>query len=68
MGSRKDIIKINFICFFLNLFVFFFYGCNLQHLEVSGLGVESELRLWLQAYTTATAMPDPSLIYNLHSN
>ena len=33
-------------------------------MEVSGLGVESELQL--QAYTTATAMPDLSCVYGLH--
>ena len=33
-------------------------------MEVPRLGVESELQLL--AYTTATAMPDPSSIYNLH--
>ena len=33
-------------------------------MEVPRLGVKSELQL--QAYTTATAMPDPSRICNLH--
>ena len=33
-------------------------------MEVSRLGVESELQL--QAYTTATAMPDPSHVCDLH--
>ena len=33
-------------------------------MEVSGLGVESELQL--PAYTTATAMPDPSYICDQH--
>ena len=31
---------------------------------VPRLGVEQELQLW--AYTTGTAMQDPSSIYNLH--
>ena len=35
-----------------------------QDMEVPRLGVELELRL--PAYTTATAMPDPSRVYNLH--
>ena len=37
-------------------FFFFFSGPHLRHMEVSRLGVESELQL--PAYTTATAMPD----------
>ena len=37
---------------------------HLQHMEVPRLGVESEL--WLLAYTTATATPDPSHIWDLH--
>ena len=37
---------------------------HLQHMEVLRLGVESELQLL--AYTTATAMPDPSRVCNLH--
>ena len=36
------------------LFIYFFFlGPHLQHMEVSRLGVESELQL--PAYTTATA-------------
>ena len=38
-------------------FFFSFLGAHLQHMEVPGLGAESELQL--QAYTTATATPDP---------
>ena len=33
-------------------------------MEVSRLGVESELQLL--AYATATAMPDPSSVFDLH--
>ena len=40
----------------------FFLGLHLQHMEVPSLGVESELL----AYTTATAMPDPSRVCDLH--
>ena len=47
----------------LNLF-FFFSGPRPQHVEVPRLGVESELQL--PACTTATAMPDPSCICDLH--
>ena len=36
------------------------------HMEVPRLGVKSELQLQLQAYTTATATWNPSLICNLH--
>ena len=39
-------------------------GLHLQHMEVSGLGVQSELQL--PAYITATATPDPSCICDLH--
>ena len=41
-----------------------FSGPHPQHMEVPGLGDESELQL--SAYTTATATPDPSLICSLH--
>ena len=41
-----------------------FLGSHLRHMEVPGLGVKSEL--WLPAYTTATAMWDPSCICDLH--
>ena len=37
-------------------------GLHQWHMEVPGLGVESELQLL--AYTTATAMQDP--VYNLY--
>ena len=39
-------------------------GLHLRHMEVPRLGVESELLLL--AYARATAMPDPSLICDLH--
>ena len=46
------------------LFVFFsFLRWHLQHMEVSGQGVE--LKLQLQAYITATEMTDPSHICDL---
>ena len=46
-------------------FFFFFglLGAYPPHMEVPRLGVESELQLL--AYTTATAMQDPSQICNL---
>ena len=48
--------------FFLSFF--FFWFLHLQHMEVPRLGVELELQM--QAYTTATAMRDPSHIWDLH--
>ena len=51
-----------FIYFYFIFFVFL--GPHLWHMEVPGLGVESELQLL--AYTTATATPDLSPICNLH--
>ena len=49
--------------FFLFPF-FFFFWLHLRHVEVSRLGVESELQR--PAYATATAMLDPSCLYNLY--
>ena len=49
----------------MNLFFFFcFLGLHLWHMEVPRLGVELELQL--PAYSTATAKPDPSHVFNLH--
>ena len=48
----------------LRFLVFVFLGLHPQHMEVPRLGVELELQLL--AYTTATATPDPSHIFNLH--
>ena len=45
---------------------FFFLGPHLWHIEIPRLGVEMELQL--PAYTTVTAMPDPSHIYKLHQS
>ena len=45
-------------------FLFVFLGLHPQHMEVPRLGVKLELEL--PAYTTATASPDPSLVYSLH--
>ena len=54
--------------FFFCLFVFLsFLGPLLWHMEVPGLGVESELQL--PAYTTAIATQDPSHVCDLcHSS
>ena len=48
----------------LTFFFSFFQMSTLQHVEVPGLGVESELQL--QACTTATATWDLSRISHLH--
>ena len=50
----------------VSFFFFFFYilGPHPQHMEVPKLGIKSELQLL--AYTTVTAMQDPSLVCNLH--
>ena len=44
--------------------VLLFLELHPQHMEVPRKGVESEMQL--PAYATATAMPDPSLICDLH--
>ena len=57
----------DFLSFLPSFFFFFFFcflGSHLWHMEVPGLGVESELQL--PAYTTATAMQDPSFVCDLH--
>ena len=54
---------------YLSFFLSFFY-CFLrpypQHMEVPKLGVQLELQL--PAYITATARPDPSLIFDLNQS
>ena len=57
--------SLNCFCFCC-CFVFFsvFLGPNLQHVEVPKLRIESELQLL--AYTTATATPDLSCVWDLH--
>ena len=51
-------------CCFFAFFVFSFFRVAPQHMEVPRLGVKSELQQL--AYTTATAMPDPSHVCDLH--
>ena len=76
----KDKKQLSFWDFILEIFVleakqilvvtiFFFFvflGPHPQHMEVPRLGVELELQL--PAYPTATAMPDLSLICDLHQS
>ena len=50
------------LCFSFFL-LFFSLRLQVQHTEIAGLGAESELHL--PAYTTATATPDPSCIWDL---
>ena len=59
-------MRIHVQIFFVNFVVvnFVFLGPYLQHMEVSRLGVELELQLL--AYTTATAMPKLSHLWDLH--
>ena len=47
----------------LDFFFFLFLQPHLQHMEVPGLRVESELQL--QVYTTAIPMPDPGCICDI---
>ena len=56
--------KLSHIIFIFSLF-FFFKELHSQHMEVSRLGVKSELQLLL-TYTTATVTQDPSHICDLH--
>ena len=55
---------LHFYSIFYFIYLFFFLGPHLQHMEFPRLGAESELHL--SAHTTATATPNPSCIYNLH--
>ena len=67
-GPSQALLEANnalgFIYLFIYLFIFFILVPDLQHMEVPRLGVESELQLL--AYPTATAMWDPSRIFDLH--
>ena len=57
----SSIVFLNFIFYF---FIFCFSGPQPQHMEVPRRGVKLELQML--AYTTATAMQDPSLVCDLH--
>ena len=56
--------EINFVLFWLFFFNWVFLWLHPRHMEVPRLGVELELQLL--AYSTATAMQDPSHVYDLH--
>ena len=57
----RSVVSISCLYFF---FFFFLLGLHLRHMEVPRVGIESELQP--PAYTTATAMPDLSHVFNLH--
>jgi len=66
-GAEKRENGVGGAKFYLSSFsfsIFAFLGPNLWHMEVPGLGVESELQL--PAYTTATATQDLSRVCDLH--
>ena len=48
----------------LFIIIISFLGLHVQHMKVPRLGVK--LELYLQAYTTAAAMLDPSCVCDLH--
>ena len=58
--ERICLVCLGFFFFFL---VFFFLEPHTQHMEVPRLGVESEMQ---PSYTTVSAMPDPSLVWDLY--
>ena len=58
------LITTSDIPFFFRFLFFFFLGPYPQHMEISSLGIETELQLL--AYFTATAVPDMSHICDLH--
>jgi len=63
--ERNKILKYIKYILYICLFIYFcFLVPHLWHMEVPRLRVELELQL--PAYTTATAMQDPSLICDLH--
>ena len=57
-------IPLDFISIYLYIYLFYFLGPHLQHMEAPRLGVESELQL--PAYTTATATQNPVCVCDLH--
>ena len=64
--SWSDCVSVMSDCsFFFSFLSFFcFLGPHPWHVEVPRLGVKSDLQLL--AYATATAMWDPSCVYDLH--
>ena len=56
---------MHFIYVFMHFF-FVFLGLHPQHMEIPGLGVESEL--YPLAYTAATATSELNLVCHLHNS
>ena len=52
--------------YFIIIFFLSFLGPHPQHMEVPRLGVLIRATYSCPAYATATAMPDPSRLYDLH--
>ena len=63
-GHSYLIVPCTLECFFLFFFLSFFLGPHPWHIEIYRLGVKSELQLVASA--TATAIPDPSCVCDLH--
>ena len=68
MHTKLRIKMFRAVLFFIFIFNYYFFlfcflGPHPQHMEVSRLGVKSELQLL--AYITATATQDPSHIFDL---
>ena len=57
--KQENVYIMLFIKFIFIFIVFVFLGPHPSHMEIPRLGVE--LELWPLAYTTATAVRDPSL-------
>ena len=67
LSNIESAIQIAFLSCAFGMHLFWggvFFRAHPRHVEVLRLGVESELQLL--AYTTATAMPDPNRVCDLH--
>ena len=63
-SCQEDFMLHQSMLFSIYLFIFVFLGLHPWHMEVPRPGIQSELQPL--AYTTATAMPDLSLVCDLH--
>ena len=61
---KREVSTLSLLGLPIIITMFFFLQSHLQHMEVPRVGVESELQLW--AYSTGTAIPGPSHIFDLH--
>jgi len=64
MSLNKSFHKKPLGSSFYFFFIFLLFRATLQHMDIPKLGVEMELQL--PAYTTATATPDSSHIFDLY--